>query len=385
MPPKTRVLVVSAGVAVAVAVAVVVVAVRGDVAARMTASTGSDVSALLDMSDRRVSWRTEGEPVGDWVELTYSEATTVDRVGLLGAGGAAEPPAGALLTFDGDAALLVTPDQAGDAIVEFPERTVSRARMTVASVPDGAESVALAAFPLDDEAGDAPERDVRQEVIGVTSDDAGSPTTRLTDGVPADGDTGEEWVAAEDDRAPWAALSWDSPREIASVQVLGPSGDRRDGEEPLSGVFSFDDGSSVPVASIATGDDKATTVACALRTATEVRLDLERLAGGGVVGLRELAVYDVGTTPPRWSQAGNGYASTAPDAECGARTVRAIGGSPPHGPDSSPTLSAERLISHLLGVGRTQFPASTRDPLHLSAARSGVARGLMPRVAARDR
>jgi hypothetical protein len=280
----------------------------------VTASSGEDPTGLLNLSERRASWRSDGETIGAWVQLTYAEPTRVDRVRLLGPGETAVPPTGVLLLFDGGASLLVTPDEAGDAVVQFPERTVSRVRMTVASVPDGAESVGLAGFSVDGEADDPPRRGASPAVVGTTSSGADVPAAQLTDGSPAVGDTGDEWTAAEDDESPWAALSWDAPREIASVQVFGPSTGSGGDDEPLSGVLRFDDGSSVRVSSITTGDEEATTVAFAPRVASGVRLELERPTGG-VVGLRELVVHEAGTTPPRWPRAGDGYAVEAPDAD----------------------------------------------------------------------
>ncbi|MFC4693812.1 glycoside hydrolase family 16 protein [Geodermatophilus arenarius] len=320
MPSRKQVLVLSAVAVVAAVAAVVLVVVRGADPPRVTASSGTDPSALVagapdpgdDDVERDVYWRTDSETVGAWVELTYPEPTSLDHVEVLGPGGGETGPASALLTFDGGASLLVTTDDEGDASVTFPERTASRVRVTIAGVPDGATSVALAGLSVDGSADDPPRRGADRAVVATASTPADRPVEALTDGTPADGDTGEEWTADADDDAPWVSLSWNSPREIASVQVFGPSAP---GGESLSGVLRFDDGSTVRVPAIARGGGEATTIAVAPRMASGVRLELDRPDGAVSVGLRELAVYDAGTTPPRWPQDWDGYATAPPAVE----------------------------------------------------------------------
>ncbi len=317
MPSRKPLLVLSLAVLL-VAVAVVV-HTRGSTDVRVTASSGGDPSALLTNAedagdpdaDREVAWRADGETEGAWVELAYPEPTAVDQVRMLGPGDVPGPTS-ALLTFDGGASLLVTPDTLGDVAVAFPERTVSRVRLTVAGVPDGADSVALAGLSVDGSADDPLEHGDGEAITGAASSNGDAPLEALTDGDVADGDTGEEWTAADDDESPWAALSWDSPREVASVQVFGPSA----GDEQLSGTLRFDDGSSVRVSAVAPGDDEATTIAFAPRMAEEVRLELDRPDAGTPVGLREFAVYDAGTTPPRWPQDGEKYAVSPEVQSC---------------------------------------------------------------------
>ncbi len=309
MPSRKRLLVLSAVVVVAVLATVVLVVLRAPAAPSVTASSGTDPAGLVGNTDRDVAWRTEEETVGAWVELSYPEPTAVDHVELLGPRDGGAGVTSALLTFDGGGQLLVTPDDQGNASIDFPERTVSWVRVTVAGVPDGATSVALAGLTVDGSADDPPRRGSGGPVTPETSSEGGVPATALSDGAPADGETGDEWAPADGDGQPWAQLAWDTPREVASVQVFGPSS-ADDADVPLGGVLRFDDGSSVRVPAIASGDDEATTIALAPRMATSIRLELDAAAG-----LREFAVYDAGTTPPRWPQNGDTYALTPPDAE----------------------------------------------------------------------
>ncbi len=281
---------------------------------RVTASSGSKPSVLLTDDGEDVAWHTDTETVGAWVELAYPQPIRVDRVQVLGGGRTSTGFDSAVLTFDGGSSLLLTADDGGDAAVTFPPRTVSRVRLTVAAVPAGATSVALAGLSVDRSGGWASHQGNRGErVVATTSSTAGAPPSVLSDGTPAEGDTGREWLAAPDDRAPWAELSWARPREIASVQVFGPTSTAGDEvTAPLHGLLRFDDGSTVVVSGIAGGDDEATTIAFTPRVATWVRLEIDRTVPDATVGLRELAVHDAGTTPPRWPQSGAGYSLPPP-------------------------------------------------------------------------
>lgn len=309
---------------VVLAVIGVVLLTRAAADVRVSASSGSDPAPLLENADdagrpdadRGAVWRADGETVGAWVEIGYPEPTPVDQVRLLGPGPGSHGPTSALLMFDGGASLLVTTDDSGDAVVAFPERTVSRVRVTVAGVPDGADFVSLAGLSVDDSADDPPQRGDGPVVVGAAASSRAAPAAALTDGAVADGDTGEEWTAADDDQAPWASLSWRHPREVASVQAFGPSS----GDQPLSGVLRFDDGSTVLVSAIAPGDDEATTIAFAPRMAGEVRLELERPQRGAPVGLREFAIYDAGVTPPRWPHRGDAYSIASRQESCDPST-----------------------------------------------------------------
>ncbi len=305
MPSRKQLLVLSVVLVAVVVAAVLVAGTRRADGPSVSASSGTDPAGLIGAPGDEVAWRTDEETVGAWVELEFPEPTAVDSVDLAGPPAADGGVAGALLTFDGGAQLLVTPDEDGDVSVDFPERTVSRVRMTVAAVSEGATSVSLAGLSVDGGAGAAPRRGSGGAVTATTSS---TEATALVDGTPAGGDTGEEWTPADDDERPWAQLSWESPREVAAVQVFGPSSGADTGA-PLSGVLRFDDGSSVLVSSIASGDGEATTLAFAPRMATSVRLELDTRSG-----LRELAVHDTGTTPPRWPQDGETHAAEPPDA-----------------------------------------------------------------------
>jgi hypothetical protein len=270
---------------------------------------------------REVVWQSDEETVGAWVELTWSEPTPVNHVEIRGAGEVSHAFSAATLTFDGTDPLLVTADESGDANVDLPPRTVSTVRLTITDVPDEATSVALTGFTADasgDAQADHPEPSARPT---VTTPAGGDHPDALTDGRVARGDTGAEWLAAPDDSSATVHFAWDSPRELASVQVFGPSQTAFDpsywAAAPLHGRLVFDDGSSVIISGIAGGDGQATTIAFAPRSTRTVRLELNKTIPAAVMGLREVAFYDRGSTPPRWVQdTPAGHATTPSPATC---------------------------------------------------------------------
>ncbi|WP_138733985.1 glycoside hydrolase family 16 protein [Modestobacter excelsi] len=154
---------------------------------------------------------------------------------------------------------------------------------------------------------------------------APSTTAALVDGSVATGRTGNEWTAAPGDASPWVQLSWSTPRRLASVQVFGPTATAVDPaapwNAPLHGLLRFGDGSTVVVSGISGGGGQATSIAFAPRTTTTVRLELARTVSTATVSLREVAAYEVGTTPPRWPQPAGGYATSSTLAgQCGGTT-----------------------------------------------------------------
>ncbi|MPQ97907.1 family 16 glycosylhydrolase [Modestobacter sp. I12A-02628] len=163
-------------------------------------------------------------------------------------------------------------------------------------------------------------------VAAASSSDPGgviaSPAA-LVDGDVARGLTGSEWAPSPTDPHPWVELSWSSPRQLASVQVFGPSARTVDPgawhSAPLHGTLRFDDGSSVTVSGIASGGGEGTTVAFAPRTTSRVRLELARALPLATVSLREFSAYEVGSTPPRWPREATGLSARShPAAHCSA-------------------------------------------------------------------
>ncbi|MPQ97916.1 family 16 glycosylhydrolase [Modestobacter sp. I12A-02628] len=319
--------------------AVVYVATRSDAAVVTATSTATgysagdltDASVGGDGSRPEVAWRSAGETTGVALTMTWDEPTTVDRVRLVGSGVADTSMTSATLTFSDGSSLLLSPDERGDVSVDFTPRSTSSAVLRVAGAPEGAREVALGAWRID-ATGDASvarwaDRAAQQVDVDTTSDPDAAQA--LVDGDLAGGDAGATWTAATGDDEPSIGLRWDSPRELSSVVVLGGLQSVVDpgytAAAPLFGTVVFDDGSRVAVTGISGADGEATTVAFTPRVTRGLTLELRRTIPGATLGVREIAAYDRGTTPPRWGSAdGPTYAVAPPSpAECAAAPAAA--------------------------------------------------------------
>ncbi|GAB4082267.1 hypothetical protein GCM10028783_32160 [Modestobacter muralis] len=280
-------------------------------------------------------WQSDGEAVGAWVELTWPEPTEVDHVDVRAAD--TTPITAARLVLDAGDPVDLAPGPDGVVELAFSPRTVRTARFVVTGAPTGTTSVALTRFIVD-RTGTPASGDVQASTAGgdptsswrsvVKTSSAASAAGALLDGDVAGGRAGAEWSATSTDAAPWVQLSWQKPRRLASIQVLGPTALATDPaapwNAPLHGLLRFSDGSTVVVSGIAGGGGPPTTIAFAPHTASWVRLELARTVATASVSLREFTAYDVGTTPPRWPRTAQGYSPTGysttstPAAPCSA-------------------------------------------------------------------
>ncbi|MFC0681409.1 family 16 glycosylhydrolase [Lysobacter korlensis] len=287
-----------------------------------SSTSAGDANALLVPTEGEGTvWTSDGETKGAWLDMVWPEPTTVDRVHIEGA----DDPS---LTFDtatmafGDGSFLhLTADDQGDIDLEFPERTISTARLTFAKVPSESDAVGLASWTFDDGDGDGASGASIGDVTVATSSDAdGSAGDDLIDGDAASGETGAEWAADPSEDESWVSLDWGAPREVASAQIFGPSGTWTDpgytAAAPLHGRLVFGDGSVVGVSGIAGGGGEPTTVSFMPRMASSVRLELDKTIPAAEIGLREVAIYESGVTPPRWPASSDStYAVEPPPAE----------------------------------------------------------------------
>lgn len=287
-------------------------------------SAGDLPSASTDA--RAVAWRSDAETVGAWIEFVWSEPRTLDHVVLVATATPDERFTAATLTFDSAASLLATADDAGDVDLIFAERTVSKVRITFQSVIDDADSISLSSLRFSDGSDQAelPTTDPRSPRVATSSGSATSGA--LSDGRLTLGDPGAEWASDPGDRSPWVEFSWDTPRTVASVQVIGPSASAFDpkasASAALHGRLKFSDGSTLDVSGIAGADPRPTTVAFMPRVITSVRLEVMRTVPDADISLREFAVYDVGITPPRSPVDATGLAMAAePAGGCSRASV----------------------------------------------------------------
>lgn len=308
-------------VAIIVAAVVAAVSVAFAVAPRsethVSASSiadGSSVEAL--QSDGGDVWTSDGETVGAWVEITWNRPTQVDRVRVTPASAELGFTA-ATLVFDDGSGVHLTPASDGSVDVDFTGRSVSSARLTVASVAEDAEAVSLTRFSVDT-GGAAVRPSDEAPTASASSTAGGSSTDALLDGDPAAADTAAEWLADPADSEAWVQFDWQAPREVASVQVYGPATDATDpgysAAAPLNGRLVFDDGSSVVVSGIDGGDVKPTTIAFMPRVTSTVRLELSKTIEQATIGLRGLVVNDAGTSPSSWPVDESSLYSSDPDA-----------------------------------------------------------------------
>jgi hypothetical protein len=303
---KRRVSVVAIVVGVVVLLAAAMALVRfvsppGVVVVASSSALGTSPDDLVGGSGDGATpvWRSMNETEGSWVEMRWERTITVGEV-TVQAGEIEDAPRwrSVALTFDDGASILLTSDDAGTAHAVFPARDVSSARLTFADVDDAADDVALAAWNFDGggAGGDAP--------VAVTPTASTGDAAALSDGNIAEGAGGEEWIPDAGDAEPSVRLSFGAPRVLSSAQIVGPSAEAFDpsysAAAELHGKLVFDDGSEVAVSGIAAGEGEITTIAFMPRVASSVSLQLERTIDLAEFGLREFAVYDDGTTPPRW-------------------------------------------------------------------------------------
>ncbi|MFW2513783.1 DUF7402 domain-containing protein [Demequina sp. SO4-13] len=251
-------------------------------------------------SSGAATWRSDGETEGAWVTLEWDIPTPVNRIRV---DGAEDGFVTALVTFDDGSNVLLTPDLSGNVLVNIPEREASEATLTFIEAAEGADSVGLRAFVIDDSGEDVD----AVQTSAVTGSDGSGDHQAVTDGDLAAGDVGQTWRPQESPA--WLGHTWPRPVTVSSVQVAG-------GVYGLStpATLVFSDGSSVPVAGIGPGVQPVTTVAFTPRTVSWVRLELESTA----MAVAEFAVYGPGTTPPSWpAEEGVEVAPPAPQ-DCGS-------------------------------------------------------------------
>ena len=265
-------------------------------------------------------------------KVEWGAGTRVDHVRIVGTGSdwVAE------ISFDDGSGLELQPSVAGIIDTVFPERSATSA---VVSVIGSDARIASAVF------------DLAPKATTVTVSSSSDRVAALSDGDVAAGRTGAEWTAATSDAAPWVQWTFPEARLLASVQVMGPSATFIDpaarGSAAMNGTLVFSDGSRVPVSGIGGGMDAPTTLAFAPRSATWVRLELAKTIPMTVIGLREAAVYDAATTPPRWpTSSGVGYTATPPSSAGCAVSSAAVGSSS----DGSPALVCPAIGSRVSGM-----------------------------------
>ncbi|MFW7414196.1 DUF7402 domain-containing protein [Demequina sp. SO4-18] len=268
------------------------------------------------------AWRSDGEAAGAWVRLTWDSPTPVNRIRV---DGAESGFSSAIVTFDDGSSVFLTPDGAGNVLVDVPERTTAHATLTFVEVPDSADAVALAAFLVDGSGADV----AAPDAADVTGSAGSGPHSDVTDGDIAAGDAGATWRPHESPA--WLGHTWERPVAVSSAQVAGAVYGL-----PSPATLVFSDGSVVPIAGIGPGLQPVTTVAFTPRTVSWVRLELDSVA----TAVSEFRVYGPGSTPPVWPSDG-GVAATPPQPDACGDTSSPVG---------SPQDSALALVCPATGT-----------------------------------
>lgn len=258
---------------------------------------GHPVAALLstaEVGDRPLRWRSAEQTIGTAVTTTWSAVRPISQLTLRSPADLRVRIRGAYLAFSDGSSLAVRPDDAGDVVLSFTERTVAWATLTVTAVDAGTVAVGLSELTFDDGGALPPAGEpVLPHLVGTASSSApGSDPSALVDAATTLPDnTGSVWRSGPG-TSPWVQVAWSAPREVSAVQVYGAA----DLPGRISaGTLEFSDGSVLPISGVGT-TGQPSTVAFMPRVVTSVRLALR---ADGPVALREVGVFERGVTPPQ--------------------------------------------------------------------------------------
>ena len=281
--------------------------------AQAAVATAREAAVVVPRADgwRKVTWRSIAQVRGARLDLAWPAATSLSRLRVAGSG-ASDAFRSGVLSFSDGSSLQVTAGPAGDLDISFPRRQVASAALTVELGQPGATTVSLSALRLDDGG------TWRTTAATTTPSATAGTAAAALDGDLAAGRLGEAWSAGQVASAD-LGLRFSTARVLASVQVIGLQQNVIDpaasSADPVRGEVVFSDGSRVPLPGISGGASEPTVVAFTPRVVTGATVRLTRLAPGASVGAREVAFYDVGSTPARAEATGTGYVAEAPTTE----------------------------------------------------------------------
>jgi hypothetical protein len=284
-------------------------------------STGAGFSARNAVTSGRpeqpgAAWQSAGETVGAWLELAWSRSVEIHNVVLV-RNALTEPGVTEGFLQFGDGSYLQVRFDPNSRITSVPvtSRTVDRLRFTASTTNPGAQHVAIAEVLVNaDSAGSvvvdrAPGGNVALTATSRIGPAAGANDSRaLHDGSggPDSAGIGDEWHVEHPEGA-WAQLSWSTPREVSTIELLGgPSG-----AHLTAATVSFSDGAQLPIGAVLPDPDRPTILSFMPRVTTSLRLTIDRVAGSGALALAEWRVYQRGATPARETAHGATPSSSA--------------------------------------------------------------------------
>lgn len=342
-----------------------------DAAAAGTRATASS-SSIGYSPDHVVSgppdqgWRSSGETVGAWIELSWERPETVQRITIT-RNALAEPGVtdGYLSFGDGSFQQVRLSTSSPTTVITTTPRPATSLRFTATSVAEGATDVAVEKIGVDfgetavgvvtDGRADGNEAPAGM----VQTDQAASDPRSLVDGSGAAGPagTGAAWVVPEPRPGMSFEMRWDRPRDLSSVELMGGA---PGGSTISEAVVTFDDGSSMPVGAVDTDPEHPTTVSFMPRTTSSVRITVSDLSGSGPLSLGEVRAYRRGATPVLRSGAGPSGPgrSVSPVADVPAATCPPGPPLPTPGPPKAPLVvtcpasgsTAESVVALQVGV-----------------------------------
>jgi Glycosyl hydrolases family 16 len=335
--------------------------------ATVTASStqiGYDPHGTVDSGDARApraEWRSKGETVGAWIELSWPEKHDLQQVVLV-RNSVAEPgvTAGFLSFGDGSQLQVTLSATSTETTIPFASRSVDKLRFTASAVGDGAHDVQIAEILVATSSDDGvADDDAPGGNVAVDASISGAGDTRaLHDGV--DGGIGTGWTVDSPVGAS-VLLNWVRPEEIAAVEIVGATGSTA----TVSGAtLSFGDGARLPVGAVLANPQRPSLIGFMPRVSRSLRLTVDRTTGTGPLTIGELRVYRRGATPARTPAA---VSPTAPveDGACpapGAPTGKLVVSCPVNGSAADGVVAFRVSAPGYSAVTATAWPADEADP-----------------------
>ncbi|MBB4738514.1 hypothetical protein BJY16_001973 [Actinoplanes octamycinicus] len=238
-------------------------------------------------TDTSREWVTVGGKTGSWIQATWPNAQTIDRVVLYDRPNLSDQALNGTLKFSDGSSIAVygLPDNGEAKVVTFAPKKVTNVRFTVTAV--GAKTVNVGLAELQAYSTTVAPR----ATVTASSQTAG--TTQLA-GKAVDGYTvgtgigyNREWATSGGKTGSWLRLDWKSPQTVDRVVLH----DRPNANDQITGgTLKFSDGSTVSVPALP-NNGSGYTVSFSKRTTTSLTFTVTGVSSTTKnVGLAEIQV-----------------------------------------------------------------------------------------------
>ena len=277
----------------------------------ITASSTAVGSAVRDAVDTGATdapgaaWRSDGHPVGSWLDLAWAQPVTIDHVDIVGsAPGDLQITAGVLDFSDGSRVQVPMSTTDRTTSVTFPARTVQGMRLTIGAVGPMATAAVVAEIVVS-ATESSPARDPGPE--SGSSAEPVAPHVPLDPDVVVTGRDGEagrpttDWAVGGP--GSWIELRWDRPVELTAVRVVGLAGSPAAMTRGRLTIGPAANGPTAPASTdltlgaVLNDPGRPTTLAFAPLPTRSVRLTVDQADGAGPVRFGLVAAYPRGSTP----------------------------------------------------------------------------------------